>query len=101
MNVSHLCYVYLSQVRVPGGSLPFIHGVLVRIEKFGYSFGFVGNMLYMMLHIGRAIQDDALRVRDRVDEHGLVADPDDQWPARRLPRVARASSCSLYLIASI
>ncbi len=45
MNVPHLCYVYLSQTAPL--SLGTIQ-ILVAIEKFGYSFGFVGNMLYMM-----------------------------------------------------
>jgi PAT family beta-lactamase induction signal transducer AmpG len=52
LNVPHLCYVYLSQANTPAVplSLPVIY-VLVCIEKFGYSFGFVGNMLYMMQQI--------------------------------------------------
>jgi PAT family beta-lactamase induction signal transducer AmpG len=52
LNVPHLCYVYLSQATSPGAplSMPVIY-VLVCIEKFGYSFGFVGNMLYMMQQI--------------------------------------------------
>jgi PAT family beta-lactamase induction signal transducer AmpG len=52
MNVPHLCYVYLSQATSPEHplSLPSIY-VLVSLEKFGYSFGFVGNMLYMMQQI--------------------------------------------------
>jgi PAT family beta-lactamase induction signal transducer AmpG len=52
MNVPHLCYVYLSQAVSPAAPLS-MHTVeiLVSIEKFGYSFGFVGNMLYMMQQI--------------------------------------------------
>ncbi len=52
MNVPHFCYVYLSQAVSPGAplSLQTIY-LLVSIEKFGYSFGFVGNMLYMMQQI--------------------------------------------------
>ncbi len=56
LNVPHVCYLLLSfggTLVSPGGSpsapLP-LHAieVLVSVEKFGYSFGFVGNMLYMM-----------------------------------------------------
>src|SRR5262249_6814924 len=51
MNIPHLCYVYLSQASASAPlSLTTIQ-VLVAIEKFGYSFGFVGNMLYMMQQI--------------------------------------------------
>jgi MFS transporter, PAT family, beta-lactamase induction signal transducer AmpG len=52
MNVPHLCYVYLSQMVSPEAPLS-MHTIetLVSIEKFGYSFGFVGNMLYMMQQI--------------------------------------------------
>ena len=52
MNVPHLCYVYLSQTVSPEAPLS-MHTIeiLVSIEKFGYSFGFVGNMLYMMQQI--------------------------------------------------
>ncbi len=52
MNVPHLCYVYLSQAVSPGHPLSMTTIlILVSIEKFGYSFGFVGNMLYMMQQI--------------------------------------------------
>jgi PAT family beta-lactamase induction signal transducer AmpG len=49
MNVPHLCYVFLSFAQSPAAPLSF-HTVqlLVSLEKLGYSFGFVGNMLYMM-----------------------------------------------------
>jgi MFS transporter, PAT family, beta-lactamase induction signal transducer AmpG len=53
MNIPHLCFVYLSQVAANGGeplSLATV-ATLVAIEKFGYSFGFVANMLYMMQQI--------------------------------------------------
>jgi len=52
LNVPHLCYVFLSQAVSPGSPLS-IHTIqlLVSVEKFGYSFGFVGNMLYMMQQI--------------------------------------------------
>jgi MFS transporter, PAT family, beta-lactamase induction signal transducer AmpG len=49
MNVPHLCYVYLSQQVSPDAPLSMVTVLtLVSIEKFGYSFGFMGNMLYMM-----------------------------------------------------
>jgi PAT family beta-lactamase induction signal transducer AmpG len=52
LNVPHLCYVFLSQVASAGKPLPlYLIMILVSIEKFGYSFGFVGNMLYMMQQI--------------------------------------------------
>jgi PAT family beta-lactamase induction signal transducer AmpG len=49
MNVPHLCYVFLGFAGSPAAPLP-LHTIqiLVSVEKFGYSFGFVGNMLYMM-----------------------------------------------------
>lgn len=52
MNVPHLCYIALSHMVSPGHpvSLPAIYA-LVSLEKFGYNFGFVGNMLYMMQQI--------------------------------------------------
>lgn len=52
MNIPHLCYVYLSHAVHPDAPLSLLTiGILVSIEKFGYSFGFVGNMLYMMQQI--------------------------------------------------
>lgn len=52
VNVPNLCYVYLSWAGSPEAPLSMTTiGVLVTIEKFGYSFGFVGNMLYMMQQI--------------------------------------------------
>jgi PAT family beta-lactamase induction signal transducer AmpG len=49
MNVPHLCYLYLAHATSPDHALPLTTIlILVTIEKFGYSFGFVGNMLYMM-----------------------------------------------------
>jgi MFS transporter, PAT family, beta-lactamase induction signal transducer AmpG len=52
MNVPHLCFVVLSHAAAGGATLSFtIIGTLVTIEKFGYSFGFVANMLYMMQQI--------------------------------------------------
>lgn len=52
MNVPHLCYIFLSHAATPDRQLPFaLILLLVSIEKFGYSFGFTGNMLYMMQQI--------------------------------------------------
>ncbi|HLK41480.1 MAG TPA: MFS transporter [Polyangiaceae bacterium] len=52
MNVPHVCYIVLSQAANPSHpvSLHFVW-LLVGIEKLGYSFGFVGNMVYMMQQI--------------------------------------------------
>jgi len=52
MNIPHLCFVYLSHAVTPAAPLSLSTiAVLVTIEKFGYSFGFVANMLYMMQQI--------------------------------------------------
>lgn len=52
LNVPNLCYVYLSWSVSPEAPLSLATiGTLVTIEKFGYSFGFVANMLYMMQQI--------------------------------------------------
>jgi PAT family beta-lactamase induction signal transducer AmpG len=52
VNVPNLCYVYLSWAGAPDAPLSMTTiAVFVSIEKFGYSFGFVGNMLYMMQQI--------------------------------------------------
>jgi PAT family beta-lactamase induction signal transducer AmpG len=52
MNIPHLCFVALSQAAAAGEALSFTTiATLVTIEKFGYSFGFVANMLYMMQQI--------------------------------------------------
>jgi MFS transporter, PAT family, beta-lactamase induction signal transducer AmpG len=52
LNVPHLTFVILSQLAGPGHTLSlWTIGTLVSIEKFGYSFGFVANMLYMMQQI--------------------------------------------------
>ncbi len=52
LNVPHLCFVVLSQAAAAGEALSFATiATLVTIEKFGYSFGFVANMLYMMQQI--------------------------------------------------
>jgi PAT family beta-lactamase induction signal transducer AmpG len=52
MNIPHLCFVYLSHAVSPATPLSLTTiATLVTIEKFGYSFGFVANMLYMMQQI--------------------------------------------------
>jgi PAT family beta-lactamase induction signal transducer AmpG len=52
LNIPHITFVILSQLAGPGHTLSlFTVGTLVTIEKFGYSFGFVANMLYMMQQI--------------------------------------------------
>jgi PAT family beta-lactamase induction signal transducer AmpG len=52
LNVPHVCYVVLSQIAAHGAGVPFAWvALLVCIEKFGYGFGFVANMLYMMQQI--------------------------------------------------
>ena len=52
LNLPHITFVILSQLAGPGHTLSLLTiGSLVTIEKFGYSFGFVANMLYMMQQI--------------------------------------------------
>ena len=52
LNIPHICYVVLSQLASSGHPVSFgTVALLVCIEKFGYSFGFVANMLYMMQQI--------------------------------------------------
>lgn len=49
LNVPHFTYVYLSQAAATGHAPGYATIVtMVSIEKFGYGFGFVGNMIYMM-----------------------------------------------------
>lgn len=49
LNVPHFTFVYLSHYAAPGHGLPYATiATLVSIEKFGYGFGMVGNMIYMM-----------------------------------------------------
>lgn len=48
LNIPNLTFVYLSQTRP--SSLTVI-GIVVFIEKFGWGFGAVGHMLYMMQQI--------------------------------------------------
>ncbi|WP_458232833.1 MFS transporter [Roseateles sp. P5_E8] len=52
LNIPHLAFVILSQLAGPDHALSFwTVASLVTLEKFGYSFGFVANMLYMMQQI--------------------------------------------------
>jgi PAT family beta-lactamase induction signal transducer AmpG len=49
LNVPHFTYLFLSHAAVGNHGLPYETVVTaVSIEKFGYGFGFVGNMVYMM-----------------------------------------------------
>lgn len=49
LNIPHFTYVYLSQAAAAGHGVDYATVVvMVSIEKFGYGFGFVGNMIYMM-----------------------------------------------------
>ncbi len=49
LNIPHFTFVVLSQLSAGGHALDYSTIVtLVSIEKFGYGFGFVGNMIYMM-----------------------------------------------------
>jgi PAT family beta-lactamase induction signal transducer AmpG len=52
LNIPHVTFLVLAQMATPEApvSLPMI-ATLVTIEKAGYSFGFVANMLYMMQQI--------------------------------------------------
>jgi MFS transporter, PAT family, beta-lactamase induction signal transducer AmpG len=52
LNLPHVTFVILSQLAGPGHALSlWTVATLVTIEKFGYSFGFVANMLYMMQQV--------------------------------------------------
>jgi len=52
LNIPHVAFVILSQLAGPEHALSFwTVASLVTLEKFGYSFGFVANMLYMMQQI--------------------------------------------------
>jgi PAT family beta-lactamase induction signal transducer AmpG len=52
LNIPHITFVIMSQLAGPDHSLSLVTiGTLVTVEKFGYSFGFVANMLYMMQQI--------------------------------------------------
>jgi PAT family beta-lactamase induction signal transducer AmpG len=49
MNIPHICFIILSQAASTTEPLPlwFIY-TFYSLEKLGYNFGFIGNMLYMM-----------------------------------------------------
>lgn len=52
LNVPHFTFVYLSHYGAAGHGLDYgTIATLVSIEKFGYGFGFIGNMVYMMQQI--------------------------------------------------
>ena len=52
LNIPHVTFIILSQLVSPEHTLSlWTVGTMVTIEKFGYSFGFVANMLYMMQQI--------------------------------------------------
>jgi PAT family beta-lactamase induction signal transducer AmpG len=52
LNVPHVCYVLLSHVASTEAPVPLRTVLLlVSLEKFGYGFGMVGNMLYIMQQI--------------------------------------------------
>src|SRR5262249_16313973 len=49
LNIPHFTYLYLSHYAAAGHGLGYSTIVtMVSIEKFGYGFGMVGNMIYMM-----------------------------------------------------
>jgi PAT family beta-lactamase induction signal transducer AmpG len=48
MNIPHVCYVLLASTHAPSHSLVT---ALVTLEKFGYGFGSVAHILYMMQQI--------------------------------------------------
>jgi len=50
LNVPHVTYLFLSQRRPEALS---VVTAVVTIEKFGYGFGSVGHMLYMMQQVAR------------------------------------------------
>ena len=52
LNVPHFTFVFLSHYGAAGHGLDYSTiATLVSIEKFGYGFGFIGNMVYMMQQI--------------------------------------------------
>ncbi|MEO6004068.1 MAG: MFS transporter [Opitutus sp.] len=49
LNIPHFTFVYLSHFGAAHHGLDYSTvAILVSIEKFGYGFGFIGNMVYMM-----------------------------------------------------
>jgi PAT family beta-lactamase induction signal transducer AmpG len=52
LNIPHFTYIILSHYGAAGHGLSYSFiAMLVCIEKFGYGFGFIGNMVYMMQQI--------------------------------------------------
>ncbi len=52
LNIPHFTFVFLSHYAAAGHGLSYSTiALLVSIEKFGYGFGFIGNMVYMMQQI--------------------------------------------------
>lgn len=52
LNIPHFTFVFLSHYGAAGHGLDYSTiALLVSIEKFGYGFGFIGNMVYMMQQI--------------------------------------------------
>jgi PAT family beta-lactamase induction signal transducer AmpG len=52
LNIPHFTFVYLSHFGAARHGLDYSTiAILVSIEKFGYGFGFIGNMVYMMQQI--------------------------------------------------
>ena len=52
LNIPHFTYIFLSHFAAAGHGLGYGTIVtMVSIEKFGYGFGMVGNMIYMMQQI--------------------------------------------------
>ena len=52
LNLPHFTFVFLSHYGAAGHGLDYSTiALLVSIEKFGYGFGFIGNMVYMMQQI--------------------------------------------------
>jgi PAT family beta-lactamase induction signal transducer AmpG len=52
LNVPHFTFVYLSHYAAAGHGLSYgLVASMVSLEQFGYGFGFVGNMIYMMQQI--------------------------------------------------
>lgn len=49
LNIPHFTFVYLSHYGAADHGLAYsVVVTMVTIEKFGYGFGFIGNMVYMM-----------------------------------------------------
>jgi PAT family beta-lactamase induction signal transducer AmpG len=49
LNIPHFTFVYLSHYGAANHGLAYsVIVTMVTIEKFGYGFGFIGNMVYMM-----------------------------------------------------